>query len=133
HIGSVEDRRRALARLIEQRERSGGRRIGELAARRVDAVLADRIARQQRKNARAALLPLGAALLALLALLLAIRPVAAAASRTVLGNRGASHGGPHERNDGTTQIDHVRFPKNLPQRPTPSLELDGALDLHRQR
>src|SRR5579864_5013921 len=83
-IGGVEDRSRALARLIEQRERSGGRRIGELAARRVDAVLADRIARQQRENARTALLPLGAALLAmlaLLALLLAVRPVAAAASR----------------------------------------------------
>ena len=31
-IGGVEDRGRALARLVEQRERSGGRHIGELAA-----------------------------------------------------------------------------------------------------
>ena len=45
HIGGVEHRGRALARLVEQRERPGGRRIGELAARRVDTVLADRVAR----------------------------------------------------------------------------------------
>ena len=60
HIGGVEHRGRALARLIEQRQRSGGRRIGELAARRIDAVLADRIARQQRQNTRAALPPIRA-------------------------------------------------------------------------
>ena len=59
HIGGVEHRGRTIARLIEQRERSGGRRIGKLAARRVDAVLADRIARQQRENARTALLVVG--------------------------------------------------------------------------
>ena len=60
HIGGVEHRGRALARLIEQRQRSGGRRIGELAVRRIDAVLADRIARQQRQNTGAALPPIGA-------------------------------------------------------------------------
>ena len=45
NIGGIEHRGRALARLVEQRERPGRRRISELAVRRVDAVLADRIAR----------------------------------------------------------------------------------------
>ena len=38
-ISRVEDRGRAFARLVEQRERPGGRRIGELAARNLDRVL----------------------------------------------------------------------------------------------
>jgi hypothetical protein len=35
-IGGVEDRGRALARLVEQRERAGGRGVGELAGGNVD-------------------------------------------------------------------------------------------------
>src|SRR5262245_48004315 len=52
-IGGVVDHCRALARLIEQRERARGRGIGELAARDVDAVLGDRIRRQQPQHAAA--------------------------------------------------------------------------------
>ena len=50
-IGGVVDRGRALARLIEQRERSRGRGIGELAAGNVDAVLGDGVRRQQPQHA----------------------------------------------------------------------------------
>ena len=98
-IGDVEDRRRTIARLIEQRECPGGRRIGKLAARRVDAVLADRITRQQREDARAALLVVGATLLALF---LTIGPVAAASPRTILGGCGAGQGDQHEGNNDVT-------------------------------
>ena len=73
-IGGVIDRSRALARLIEQRERAGGRGIGELAAGNVDAVLGHRVRRQEPQYALAGLgrplfplpLLLGPALLGLL-------------------------------------------------------------------
>ena len=49
--GRVENRSRTLARLIEQRERAGSRRIGELSGRCIDAVLGNGIRRQERKHA----------------------------------------------------------------------------------
>ena len=49
HIGRIVDRSRAFARLIEQRKRSGRRRIVELAAG-ISIVLRDGIARQQRST-----------------------------------------------------------------------------------
>ena len=67
--GRVENRGRAFAGLIEQGECAGGRRVSELARRRVDRVLGDRIGRQKRKDARSA-----ATLLALVAVSLAVAP-----------------------------------------------------------
>src|ERR1700733_14560897 len=55
HEGRIEDGGRALAGLIEQRERAGRRRIGKLARRRIDGVLGNGIARQKRKHAGAVL------------------------------------------------------------------------------
>ena len=55
YVGRVEDGGRTLAGLIEQRKRTGGGRIGELAIRSVEAVLSDGIPRQERENAGAAL------------------------------------------------------------------------------
>ena len=52
HVGGIENRGRALARLVEQRECAGGRRIGELAGGRLDAVLGDGIARATAKGRR---------------------------------------------------------------------------------
>ena len=53
-VSGVKNLRRSLARLIEQRECSGSRRIGKLAGFDVDRVLGDGIGRQQRENAGAA-------------------------------------------------------------------------------
>ena len=50
HIGGVENCGRAFAGLIEQRERSSGSGVGELAGWGVDAVLGDGIAGQQRQH-----------------------------------------------------------------------------------
>src|SRR6185369_12563615 len=55
-IRRVEDRGRTLARLVEQRQGAGGRGVGELPLRRVDAVLGDRVGRQQRQHSRPVLL-----------------------------------------------------------------------------
>src|SRR5262249_14833723 len=46
----VEDLRRALAALVEQEKRTGGRRIGEPARWQIDAVLGYRVGRQQRQH-----------------------------------------------------------------------------------
>src|SRR5262249_33745951 len=56
-IGGVIDRGRALARLIEQRERSGGRGIGQRAAGNRDGVLGYRVRRQQPPHALACIGP----------------------------------------------------------------------------
>ena len=77
--GCIENGGRALARLIEQRQRTGGRRVSELAGRRVDAVLGDGIRRQQRQDARAGLAR---------ALLLMVRPLIAAVAAVLLRDRG---------------------------------------------
>src|SRR6266851_444545 len=52
-IGGVIDRGRALARLIEKRERSRGRGIGQRAAGNRDGVLGHRVRRQQPQHALA--------------------------------------------------------------------------------
>ena len=51
HIGGVEHRGALLAGLVVEGERAGGRRVSELAARRVDRMLGDRIRRQQPQHA----------------------------------------------------------------------------------
>src|SRR5262249_42958510 len=52
-VGGVIDRGRALARLIEERERSRSRGIGQRAAGNRDGVLGHRVRRQQPQHALA--------------------------------------------------------------------------------
>ena len=54
-IGGVEDRGRALAVLVEQRQRSGGGGVIDPATGGVDRVAGDRILRQEPQDARARL------------------------------------------------------------------------------
>ena len=99
HIGGIEDCGRALARLIEQRERTGGGRVGELAARNIDAVLGDGVAGQQRQHSRPGLL---------LSVLARVISLARRSARVLLRDRGGSKERDPKRNRGTAKIDHVR-------------------------
>ncbi len=89
----IEDRAQPLAGLIEQGERSRGRGVGELAARNIDAVLRDRVRRQQPQHAFAA--RLGVRLVGLVLLgLLRWRP-----ARALLRARDANWIGDQQRQD----------------------------------
>ena len=59
NIGGIENRRALLTGLVEESEGACGRRIGKLAARRVDRVLGDRIGRQEAQHAFIRRVPLG--------------------------------------------------------------------------
>ena len=97
----IEDCRRTLAALVEQGKRARGCGIGELARRQVDAVLGNRIGRQQRQNARGILIVALRRTLRVLPRIIPIIIAAAAALRD-----GASHGESKHKHDQkrTTQV-----------------------------